>query len=175
MKKKISLQMICRVGLLVALQVVLSRFCSFSTMGMKIGFGFLPVMLTAMLYGPVWAGVCGGLADVIGALLFPIGPYHPGFSVCAFLMGAVYGVFLYNRDDRIILRAALAAVINSLGIGLLVNSVWVSQLYGSKTYWGWVSYRLTEYAVQIPLIVIFAEPVYRLKKLIVRSERKHGK
>jgi len=168
MKEKINLQQLCRVALLIAIQVVLSRFCSFSTMGLKIGLGFLPIMLCAMLYGPVWAGVCGGVSDVIGALLFPIGTYHPGFTFCAVMMGVVYGLFLYRRNDRLIWRALGAAVLNSFVIGLFLNTLWISQLYGSKTYWGWVMYRLSEYAVQIPLNVIFAETMHRIGRLIQR-------
>ena len=74
-----------------ALTVVLSRFLSVNIWNMSIGFSFVSLMLCGMLLGAFWGGVCGALADFIGAILFPFGPYFPGFTVTAFLSGAVFG------------------------------------------------------------------------------------
>ena len=41
-------------------------------------------------------------------------------------------------------------MINSL-IGLFINTIWVSMLYDSKTYWGFFVTRIFQYAVLIPL------------------------
>ena len=81
-------------ALLTALEIVLSRFLSISAWNTKIGFAFVPVVIAALLLGPVWAGIAAALADFLGAVLFPVGPYFPGFTLTAFLMGAVYGLFL---------------------------------------------------------------------------------
>ena len=80
MKKGMSVQKLVILGVLVAMEVVLSRFVSISTWNMKIGFAFIPVAAAAILLGPVEAAVCGGLADFLGATLFPIGTYFPGFT-----------------------------------------------------------------------------------------------
>ncbi len=81
-------------ALLAALEIVLSRFLSISAWNTKIGFAFVPVALAALLLGPLNAGIVAALADFLGALLFPVGPYFPGFTLTAFLMGLCYGVFL---------------------------------------------------------------------------------
>ncbi len=144
--------------MLVVIEVVLNRFMSFNTMGLKIGFSFVPIVVSAVLFGPSTAALTYGLADLIGAILFPIGPYHPGFTVCAALMGTVWGLFLHTlakgrQGKRFALmpNIVLASLINNLVLGLVVNSLWVSMLYGSKTYVGWFIYRLPEYAILIPL------------------------
>ena len=72
-----------QVAALIAIEIVLSRFCSIATPIVKIGFGFVPIAVCGMLYGPVWAGVAGGAADLLGAVLFPIGAYFPGFTLSA--------------------------------------------------------------------------------------------
>ena len=68
-----SVRTLLRLAMLLALEIVLSRFLSISTPLMKIGLGFAAVAVSAMLYGPAWAALTGALGDLIGALLFPTG------------------------------------------------------------------------------------------------------
>ena len=150
-----------------ALSMALNRFASIHTMGWTIGFAFIPIVLTAVLCGPLWAAAAGGLADFIGALLFPFGPYFFGFTATAALMGAVYGLFLFGKRLRW-WQVVLPALINNLLFGLVVNTLWVSILYGSKTYWGWFVYRLPEYAVLIPMNLIFIPVLFRLGAVLRR-------
>jgi len=165
-KSKNAVQRLFVCGMLVAMEIVLNRYLSINTMGLKIGFSFFPPMLAAMLYGPIAGGVVYGIADFIGAILIPIGPYHPGFTLCAFCMGVMYGLFL--RGERVFPRVLVPVLVNCLLLGLVVNTLWVSQLYGQKTYWGWFLYRLSEYAVLVPVQLILAPVVLRIKKLLMR-------
>lgn len=151
-------------AMLVALEVVLNRFCSVNTQFLKLGFGFVPIVVAANLFGPLSAAAVYAVADFIGANLLPIGQYHPGFTLCAALMGATYGFFLHGKradTPMIFVRAALAAVINSVGFGLLVNTYWVSMLYDSKSYLGYLVMRIPEYAVMIPLNIIMIPAVIK--------------
>ena len=140
------------VAVLSALGFVLDRFLSINTQAVKINFAFIPAAFAAMLLGPLCGALVWGLTDLIGALLLPFGPYHPGFTVCAALMGAVYGWFLYKKENPRFFKNILPPVlINCLIIGLIINTLWVSMLYGSKTYYGWLAVRLLEYAVLVPV------------------------
>lgn len=175
-----KLRWLCICAMMIALEIVLNRFCSINTAGIKIGFSFVPPMLTAMLYGPGSAALVYGLSDFLGALLFPIGQYHPGFTVCAAGMGLLLGLFLHK--DHITFRHVLLPVlVNCLILGLFINTLWVSQLYGSKTYWGWFLYRLPEYAVLIPVQIlctpILKQLIHALRKagLTEQSDRVGGK
>ena len=48
------------------------------------------------------------LGDLIGALLFPVGAYFPGFTLSSFLDGAIYGwCFRKGTGKRQILLAVL--------------------------------------------------------------------
>ena len=82
-------------GLLTAVEIVLSRFLSISAWNTKIGFAFVPVVIAAILLGPYRAGIVAALADFLGAVLFPIGAYFPGFTLTAFFMGVIYGLLLH--------------------------------------------------------------------------------
>ncbi len=171
--KRISVRTITYLALLVALEVVLNRFCSINTMGLKIGFSFVPIVVAANLFGPIPAAIVYALADFLGAILFPIGPYHVGFTACAALMGLIWGVFLHTKEGHVDFLNILApAMINNLVIGLLINTIWVAMLYGSKTYVGWFLYRLSEYAVLVPLNLVLVPILLRLcrelKKFVIK-------
>ncbi len=176
-----TIRIITSSAVLVALEIVLNRFCSINTLGWKIGFSFVPVVAAAVMYGPYAGAVVGGLGDLLGAILVPIGPYFPGFTVCAAIIGLVYGVFLYrgnsaggrlslkSKDVGLFRHIVPAVLINGIVIGLIVNTVWVSILYGSKTYWGWFLYRLPEYALMIPVKIIIIPIIIRLCEKIKKT------
>lgn len=162
-RKTFPVRKLSTLAILIALEVVLSRFCSINTAGWKIGFGFVPVAIAGILYGPVSGAIVGGLSDFIGAILFPIGPYFPGFTICAAMIGAVYGCFL-SRCKKInyFFNIVLPTFINSILIGLCINTIWVSILYHSKNYLGWFIYRLPEYAILIPVNLILLPLLVKL-------------
>ena len=151
MQKKIRVLVFS--AFLVALEIVLNRFCSFNTLGHKIGVSFIPGVIAAILYSPWVSAAVNACGDFLGAIMFPIGPYHPGFTVCAALMGLLNGFFL-NTDPintethnsllhfrmalhwekiRFFPNVVIPVLINTLVLGLFFNTAWVSMLYGSKT------------------------------------------
>lgn len=183
MKRKHSASRIAYVAMLIALEIVLNRFCSISTAGVKIGFSFVPIAVAANLFGPLYAAFIYGVSDLAGAILFPIGPYHPGFTLCAALMGLVYGLFLYEpagerggiyikwKRIRFFPNIIVPTLINNLILGLVVNTKWVAMLYGDRTYMGWLIFRLPEYCTLIPLNIVLIPAILRLcreiRKIIV--------
>ena len=175
--KKFPLRAICHCAILVALEIVLNRFCSIQTPFLKIGVSFIAVVMGAMLYGPAGGAVVGFLGDMIGAILFPYGPYHPGFSVCAAGMGAVYGLFLYQHpgrfDNRLRTRfwpnVLVPVVLNCAVFALVLNTLWISQLYDSKSYWGYFAGRIPQElglgAVKLLVIPLLAPIARQLRRL----------
>jgi len=116
-------------ALMTALEIVLSRFLSFNMWNMKIGFSFVPVVVSAVLFGPLAAASVAALGDFLGAILFPIGAYFPGFTLTAFLTGLVYGFFLQKKQNW--LRIVAAVGMNQFLLSLFLNTLWISILYGS--------------------------------------------
>lgn len=126
---KLDTKTLVILALLVAMEIILNRFLSINAWNIKIGFSFVPIVIAAILFGPVHSAIVGGLGDFIGALLFPIGAYFPGFTLTAVLMGIVWGIFLFKNQS--IVRIGLATIINQFILGLVVNTYWISVLYGS--------------------------------------------
>ena len=74
--KKISsphLQILLRVAVLAAMDVLLMNYLGIHTQYFKIGFSFVPIALCGMLYGAKWSTACAGLGDLINCLLGPYG------------------------------------------------------------------------------------------------------
>ena len=150
--KQFSTQLLVMMALLVALQVVLGKIVQINLVSKELNLGFLPVALAGALLGPIPAAVVGALGDVIGSLLFPTGAYFPGFTLTSALVGVAYGLALHAKKPSwvwVIVAAVSGAMIN-----LLLNSLWLSMLYGSKTYWGWIAARAGSYLVETPVQVV---------------------
>lgn len=124
---KFDTKTLAMLSLLTAAEIVLSRFCSISAWNVKIGFGFVPAVAAAMMFGPLQAGIVAALSDFIGAILFPIGAYFPGFTLTAFLGGLVFGLFLHKKQKAGRILGAVA--VNQLILSLLLNTLWIAVLY----------------------------------------------
>ena len=59
------------VGLLVSMEIIFTRFLSFQTPIVRIGFGFIPIAFSGILFGPVIGGLAAVIADALGMMIFP--------------------------------------------------------------------------------------------------------
>ena len=164
---KISTKKLITLGVLVAMDVVLTRFLSLNAWNTRIGFGFVPLVIAALMYGPLSAGVVGALADFIGAILFPTGPYFPGFTFSMFLMGLVFGYFLHK--DRSMWRIVVSVLITQFGISLFLTTYWIHVLYGAK-YVPLLATRVVQSAIisvaQIIVIPLLVQAMTRIMKVV---------
>ena len=55
MEKKSATSRLVIMAFLIAMEIILTRFCSINTPILRIGFGFLPVAMMGIMFGPVWA------------------------------------------------------------------------------------------------------------------------
>ncbi|WP_414839514.1 folate family ECF transporter S component [Carnobacterium sp. TMP28] len=133
-KNKFDARSISIIGLLMGLDIILTRFVAIETPIVRIGFGFLPIAIIAMLYGPWIAGTAAAMADFMGIMLFPkIALYFPGFTLSAFLGGVIYGLILYKKPKtlkRVILAVLLITVIINLGL----NTLWLKIILDKAIY-----------------------------------------
>lgn len=115
---------------LVAVSVVLTRFLSpylaiAGANSLRIGLGTVPIMIAGIVFGPVYGGVVGGAADLIGALLFPSGAYTPGFTLSAILQGVlpylVVRLFSGRPKARLALTSFLLFSLVAVNISFLIG------------------------------------------------------
>jgi len=116
--------------MMVALSIVVGRLLVIPlSQDLRISFAYLPIAMAGMLYGPVAAVICGLLADVIGANLFPAGAYFFGFTLSAMLAGLTWGMAFYRVKIRL-WHCVLAVLLVNFGIHVCLNSYWIMIMYG---------------------------------------------
>ncbi len=126
----------------------------------RVSFGFIPLSLSSMLFGPVIGGLGGALSDIIGMIIAPKGPYFPGFTVNAFLSGATYGLFLYKKHKNMT-RIILAVLCVSVFINIGLNTYWLTILTG-KGYIAMLPLRIIQNIITTIIQIIVIPVVWRL-------------
>lgn len=156
-------------ALLIAMNVVLSRFLSLAAWNVKIGFGFVPIVMAAMMFGPVYGGIVAALADFIGATLFPVGQFFFGFTATAAIGAVIYGLLLHKQPStkKIVFAVVAVELICSLGL----NTFWISLMYGAP-FWSLLPVRgVQSLAMGVVEIVMIKLLVSYLPVLTGRMQR----
>ena len=151
MKFKMNTKMLVTASVLIALNIILSRFLSINAWNLKIGFTFVSIFVAAYFYGPVFCSVVAVVADVLGALLFPSGAFFPGFTLTALLTGLLFGVMLYKKQT--LFRIIITVLIDQLALGLCLNTYWLSILYGTS-FDAVVVTRIVQCLIMIPVQIV---------------------
>ena len=168
--KNLSIRTLCRVSVLIALEIVLERFLSIQTPLFRIGLGFVPLALCGIMYGPYWAAAAGGIADILGALIAGLG-FYPPITVTAILTGLCFGLLLHRKKVSFFPNVVLCTLINTVGLSLFLQSFWLSLINPNNlTYLAVVSSRLVQcgtlivlYLILIPLLQKLAFMLSHLK------------
>jgi len=144
-------------ALMLAMEVVLTRFLSINTPVIRIGFGFLPIAVVAIMYGPISAALVGTLADFIGANMFGTGAYFPGFTLTAFLIGTTYGVFMYKKPGKMFYIVASVLIV-TIAWQLATDTLWVSMITGAS-YVALLPWRIVRSVAMIPVQIILIKAI----------------
>jgi ECF transporter S component (folate family) len=116
-------------GLMIAIGIVLSNVLSISyppgTTFIRFGFGYIPIIVVSLLFGPGYGFGAAVAQDLLGFFLvgYMHGPFHPGFTLNAALYGIVPGLmFRYRRSKN---KIRICAWVNTfLSAGMLAAAVY---------------------------------------------------
>jgi Predicted membrane protein len=147
-------------GLLIAMEVILTRYLSIETPIVRIGFGFLPAVISCIMFGPLPGGIMGALSDIIGMIVFPKGAYFPGFTLSAFLSGVIYGFILYKKPVSFI-RISIAVLIVTVFVDLGLNTLWLTMIM-NKAAAAIIAPRLLNSVAMLPVKVISVKTVWQV-------------
>jgi ECF transporter S component (folate family) len=146
---------------MVAMDIVLTRYLSIETPLLRISFGFVPIAFVAMKYGWLTAGLAATIANLIGVWLGPFG-FFPGFTLTAFLTGAVYGFVLHKNPGKplnIVIAAAIVTIVLNLGL----DTIWIMIIQDAQfqeLFWA----RIWRTAIMLPLQIVFIFILSRVAK-----------
>lgn len=143
--------LISTMGLLIGLMVVLTRFLGIETPFFRVSFDFVPQIVMGMLFGPFWTGVGSALADLIGIIAFGKAQFFIGFTLNAFISGAIYGFFFYKKDVTW-QRAFLCTLSNTIIVSLILTPIWLMLMYSVPiTSWAIWAPRLIKVSLMLPV------------------------
>ena len=161
-------QTIAVCAMMLALRVILGMFTNFTLAIMpfvKIGFSFIPVVITAYLFGPVCAAIVSGAGDVLSLILANPTAFslNPALTACYIWEGILYGVVLYQSELKlkdIIIAKAAVLLLCSLPLNTLILSGMMN-----IPYFTLLLYRA---AVLVPFAVIEVLIIRLIKPLLNR-------
>ncbi len=152
-------------AVLIAMQIILSRFLSIKTPILKVSFAFIPSILCAIWLGVKWTVLLNVLGDIIGATLFPTGAFFIGYTISTAISGLIYSVLLYKKQDnsftdkqfiiRLIISVILVTCISNIGL----NTLWISITTG-KAFIVLLGTRIIKELIMIPIqivVILFIE------------------
>lgn len=147
-----------------AISIVLSSLAIMITQNIRISFTFLPNEFIYYLLGPIFGSFYGAAMDVLGWIISPKGPYFPGFTMSGIVTALIYGFILYKKPIRIG-NVILANLIRSLIVDMVLNTYWLSMLYGDA-FVALFLLRITKILIMLPIETIL---LYVVIKAIEQS------
>ena len=129
--KQITPKRLSLMAMLIALQIVLSKFLMIQLTGsIRLSIDSVPILLSGIWFGPLAGGIVGLLSDLLGTLLFPTaGMYYPPLTVAFLLAGVCAGVLskLLKTKNQL-LRAAFIVIPSEIAGSFLWKSFALSML-----------------------------------------------
>lgn len=164
---KNNVRLIVTGGLLIALDVVCTRFLSFFTPGYvdRISLQFIPNAFAGLVFGPVWAMMVTVLGDTVGMLINSGGMvFTPLITIACAARGLIYGLILYKKPvslTRCIIAVAAVTVVVELGM----MPIFLSVLYGKA----WIATLVAKLFTRIVTIPTYGIILFAVAKAMQRS------
>ncbi|MBR6795497.1 MAG: folate family ECF transporter S component [Clostridia bacterium] len=138
----------------VAASVVLCRLyiSPSATTGLRFEVGFLPILIVAHLYGPLYGGMAYMLSDLIGAVLTT--GINPFITLCKTAVGVLMGIFFY-RHKLTFLRSLIAFSVIAVFVEFLSMVLVFRYSFGHPWLTAFYQRALTAF-VMLPVRVLFA-------------------
>lgn len=166
---------LCVLALLIAVTVLLSIYCTFRFgNAVKIPFKFISVFVTAALFGPLWGGIVGALADIITYILFPVGGAPlPQITMVEFMYGFTYGLFFYNMHSwsgfKTMIKIVVCVIFQIVVFNLGLTTFFLADVY-EMTYETALATRalpgVINMAIQLVIITILSKYISTFRKVL---------
>ena len=163
-------------SILIAINIVLERFLTFHIESNHYSISVITIVFAIVYLGMHYAIAVAALGDIIGALLFPIGAYFPGFTFTNIVTAVCLALLL--RKSVGIINTSLAVLINKIIGTLILNSIWISVLYrgGIDAFPAYMVSRIPQavimLAFEIAAIIIIFHDKSHIRKLLNKTVKK---
>ena len=172
MKEGRRVQALVWVALFTALDVILSSYASIRIIPnvLTISFASVAVAASGFFFGPWLNMLAGIITDNLSYILYPNGPWFPGWMINAMFIGFFYGIVFYRQPKITLKRCIFARLGVVLVVNLLLNPLWMSLTMGN-TFLYYLSVRIAKNIIAFPIDVA---ALYYVLKVCERIRNRQG-
>lgn len=168
-KRSMSTRTLSYCALLTAISVVLARLViPMPNASTRFSIEGVPIFIAGMLFGPLYGGIVGFCADLVGCLFSGYG-YNPLFCVPPILYGMFAGLFRYYLGRNVSLLRLVVALLSPVVLGsILYQSAALAFVYNSKGSFGvsfvyFLSTRAIQFAITLALDALVIFSLFRVR------------
>lgn len=158
--KRLNIRNIAMMGVLIALDVVATRFLGFSTLTIRISFGSVFIILAGLWFGPLEGALVGGIGDMIGCLIAGTG-FYPPLMLSPILFGTLIGLLRPVAVKKpSIFKVGTVITFANIVTTLFLTTWGLSLLYGTSFQALFVS-RIPQFIVNTAVCTALSYGIYR--------------
>ncbi len=155
-----------------AISIILTRFFYIMpTPQLRFSIGYMPIMLSGLLFGPIIGALTGIVADLVGVLINPQGTFHLGFTISSMLVGlipALIIIFFKDSNNKKLKKPIiLSCIFVCILVCILLNTYWLSLLFG-KSIFVMLPIRTLKSIIEMLIIFILLTILYPIIKNIAK-------
>jgi ECF transporter S component (folate family) len=139
-------------ALICALSIVVGALYLVVGDNLRVYFTFFITAVGCAVYGPVVGVLVAAVTDTLNFLLFPSGPYFPGYLLSEMVAALIYSLFLYRKKITVLRLFGAKFLVNYL-CNVLMGCLWSQMLYG-KGYLYYLVKSLIKNSLLLPLEVM---------------------
>lgn len=166
-----KVQALVGVSLFTALNIILSSYASIRIIPnvLTISFASVAVAASGLFFGPWLNAAAGIISDTLAYVLYPNGPWFPGWMINAMFIGFFYGMIFYHQEKITLRRCIVARIGVVLVVNLLLNPLWMSMTMGN-TFLYYLSIRIVKNIIALPFDIAALYYVMKICEKIRRSQ-----
>ena len=129
---KISTKKLCMLSLFTAATVLLGIYATFRIGNqIKVPLKFITVFMTGAIFGPLASGIVAAAADILNAVLMPVGPPMLQITAVELFYGIVFGLcfFKAKNNNFYYIRAFICASVQFLTGIIVITKILVDMGY----------------------------------------------
>ena len=124
-----KLRMLTFAALCCALCIVVGALYLVVGDNLRVYFTFFIEAVGCAVFGPVVGILVAAVTDTLNFLLFPSGPYFPGYMLGSMIAAVIYSLFLYRKKITVLRLYGARLAVNYL-VNVLLGCLWSKILYG---------------------------------------------
>ena len=165
---KLSTKDIALLGILLALHILLSSFYIPLFDNNRIMFSFFIKMVVGIIIRPKYAIGFGFIADIIGHIIHPLGPYFFGYTLTSICSCYIFSLCLYNKRITYLNLIGSKLLVNVL-CNVIMNSIWSYMLLSN----GYIYYLIQSLFKNVILFPLEVGLIILLFKLLLPMLKKY--